>query len=389
MLGALTAIAPLATDMYVPGLPQMTAALHTDSGMVQLTVTAVLLGMVVGQLLFGPISDRLGRRNLLIIGTAGFAVFSAVCAIAPTIELLLAARFLEGLAGAAGLVLARTVISDLFHGHDVPRYFAVLSQILGVAPVMAPLIGAAVLQFADWRSIFVVLAVIGALVMLGTIWRVPESLPPERRHPDGIGGAFRTMGRLLVHGRFIGITLVLGMASLALFAYVSGSAFVFENVHGLSSTQYSLLFAVNAIGMMFGGWLCERLARRFGTHVLVLWSTLVSCFGGVLQLMLALFAGDSLAGSWVALFIVCAGMGMLIPAALSAGHVLGHASPGAASAVLGGAQFLLGALAAPLLAVIPGSGSVPMAALMCAALLLAAVAAVVLARSSAGTRAHA
>lgn len=213
---------------------------------------------------------------------------------------------------------------------------------------------------------------IGALVTVGTIWRVPESLPHERRHPEGVAGAFRTMGRLLVHARFIAVTAVLALASLALFAYISGSAFVFEDVHGLSSTQYSLLFAVNAIGMMLGGWLCGRFAHRLGVHAILRWSTLLACLGGILQLLCAVLAGDTLAGSWVTLFLVCLGIGALIPAALSSGHLLGHAGPGSASAVLGGAQFLFGALAAPLLSVISGGGSVPMAVLMCAALIAAA-----------------
>lgn len=373
-LGALTAVAPLATDMYVPSLPAMSVELHTDDATIQLTITAVLLGMVAGQLVLGPLSDRHGRRGLLLGGIVGFAVFSAACMVAPNIQVLILARFLEGAGGAAGLVLARAVIADRYRGDDVPRYFALLSQILSVAPVVAPLIGAAVISFSGWRGVFLVLAFIGLLLATATWALVPESLPLMERHHDRLLGAFAVMRHLVADRAFLGVTLILGFGSMALFAYVSGSAFVFEQLHGLSEVTYALVFAANAIAMLAGGWAAGRLARRYRATVLLTCAVIIAASGATGQLVAALFAGDSLVGSWIALFVISAGLGMLIPAAMSAGHAIGHRTSGASSAVLGGTQFLFGAAAAPLLALIPGSGSVPMSALMFASLALALLA---------------
>ncbi len=201
VLAALTAVAPLATDMYVPGFPAMGHTLGASNPAVQLTMTAFLAGLVVGQLVIGPLSDSLGRRGLLLSGTAAFMVFSVACAIAPTVGILTGARFLQGVSGAAGMVLARAVLTDRFQGADLPRYFAVLSQIMGVAPVAAPVLGGAVLAVSTWRAVFVVLTVMGGLLVLGVLRKVPESLPPERRHAGGITQTFRAMGSCWAAGR--------------------------------------------------------------------------------------------------------------------------------------------------------------------------------------------
>ena len=203
VLGALTAVAPLATDMYVPGFPALGTALGASSSAVQLTMTAFLAGLVVGQLVIGPLSDGLGRRRLLTAGSAGFVLCSVACAAAPDIAALTGARFLQGVAGAAGMVLARAVLTDRFHGAELPRYFAVLSQVVGVAPVAAPVLGGAVLAVSTWRTVFAVLAVLGVLLLLAVVRSVPESLPPERRRGGGIAGTFQQ-----VEGKILASTLI-------------------------------------------------------------------------------------------------------------------------------------------------------------------------------------
>ncbi|MFJ1901569.1 multidrug effflux MFS transporter [Streptomyces sp. NPDC088115] len=380
VLGALTAVAPLATDMYVPGFPSMGAALHASSSAVQLTLTAFLAGLVVGQLVIGPLSDGWGRRRLLLSGVAGFVLLSLLCAVAPNVELLTAARFLQGVAGAAGMVLARAVITDCFRGADVPRYFALLSQIIGIAPIAAPVIGGAVLSLSTWRAVFVVLAVIGALLLAAVFGKVPETLPPGRRHGGGLGGTLRTMGGLLTHRAFMGYVLVLGFASAALFAYISGSSFVFENVHGVSATVYSLIFASNAVGMLIAGATFARLSRRVRMNTLLIAGLLVSGVGAVALLVVPALAGESLAATWSCLFVTMAGIGLVFPATMSIGQTLGRAAPGAASALLGGLQFLFGALASPLVGVLGEDSATPMAVILLTALALAGLALVLLAR---------
>ncbi|MEV6485964.1 multidrug effflux MFS transporter [Streptomyces sp. NPDC051576] len=380
VLAALTAVAPLATDMYVPGFPALGHTLGAGSSAVQLTMTAFLAGLVVGQLLIGPLSDGLGRRRLLLLGTAGFVFFSLACALAPGIGVLTGARFLQGVTGAAGMVLARAVLTDRFHGPELPRYFAVLSQIMGVAPVAAPVLGGAILAVSTWRAVFVVLAVIGGLLLLAVLCKVPESLPPERRHAGGIASTFRAMGALLGRRSFMGYVLVLAFISAALFTYISGSSFVFENLHGVSATTYSLIFATNAFAMLLAGATFSRLAGRTRLNNLLMAGVGVAAIGALAQVLLVLTVGETLAGTWITLFITAGGIGMVFPSTLSIGQALGRRAPGAASALLGGLQFLFGALAAPLVGLFGEDSSLPMAVIMLVAVGAAGVVLVGLAR---------
>ncbi|GAA2260496.1 Bcr/CflA family drug resistance efflux transporter [Streptomyces ruber] len=380
VLAALTSVAPLATDMYVPGFPDMGDALGASSSAVQLTMTAFLAGLVVGQLLFGPLSDGLGRRRLLLGGTAGFVLFSLVCAVAPNVGVLIAARFLQGVAGAAGMVLARAVLTDRFHGADLPRYFAVLSQIMGVAPIAAPVLGGAILSVSTWRAVFAVLTVIGVLLLLAVLRKVPETLPPERRHGGGLAATFRAMGALLGRRAFMGYVLVLALVSAAMFAYIGGSSFVFENLHGVSSGMYSLVFAVNAVGMLIAGFLFSRLAGRVRLITLLVTGVGVAALGALAQTVLVLTAGETLAGTWITLFVTLCGVGLVFPSTMSIGQALARDTPGAASALLGGLQFLFGAVASPLVGVFGEDSSLPMALIMLVTVAAAGVALVALAQ---------
>lgn len=371
VLGALTAVSPLATDMYVPGFPSMGETLHAGSSAVQLTMTAFLIGLVVGQILFGPISDTLGRRRLLIGGTTAFALFSAVCAMAPGIEILIAARFLHGMAGAVGMVLARAVLTDRFPNRELPRYFALLSQILGVAPVLAPVLGGAILSVSSWRAVFVALAVVGAALLVSVLIGVPESLPREKRRSGGVGGTFRAMGVLLRNRTFIGYVLVLGLSSGAMFTYINGSSFVFESLHGVSSGTYSLIFASTAVGMLIAGYLFAKTAPRLGVGKLLAIGVSVSLLGAAAQAVLVTALGESLIATWACLFVTMGGIGLIFPATMTLGQALGRSHPGAASALLGGFQFAFGALASPLVGLFGEDSSLPMAAIMLTALVLA------------------
>jgi DHA1 family bicyclomycin/chloramphenicol resistance-like MFS transporter len=380
VLGALTAVAPLATDMYVPGFPEMGSSLRATDSAVQLSMTAFLAGLVLGQMLIGPLSDGLGRRRLLISGTSAFAALTLLCAFAPNIQVLIGTRFLEGLAGAAGMVLARAAITDWFHGPDIPRFFSMLSLVLGVAPVAAPVIGGAILSVSTWRAVFLVLAVVGVLLVLAVVAKVPESLPPDRRHKGGIGSTFRAMGGLLRERTFTGYVLTLGFSGAALFTYIAGSSFVFENIYGVSATQYSLVFAANAVGMLLAGALFGVLARRIRMNTLLAAGVTTAAAGVIGQVVLLATVGGSLAGTWACLFVTLAGVGMVFPASMSLGQTLGRRAPGAASALLGGTQFLLGALASPLVGLFGTSSVTPMTLIMLGALACAVLALTLLAR---------
>ncbi|MEU2158709.1 multidrug effflux MFS transporter, partial [Streptomyces sp. NPDC019396] len=253
VLGGLTALPPLSMDMYLPALPQVTGALDASAATVQLTLTACLAGMALGQLVVGPMSDRWGRRRPLLVGMAVYVAATAVCALAPGAELLIAFRLLQGLAGAAGIVIARAVVRDLYDGVAMARFFSSLMLVSGMAPIIAPLIGGQVLRVTDWRGVFYVLAGIGLLLTLLAARFLHETLPPERRHSGGVGQALGTMRGLLADRVFAGYTLAGGLAFATLFAYISASPFVVQEIYGASPQTFSLLFGLNSLGLVAVG----------------------------------------------------------------------------------------------------------------------------------------
>jgi DHA1 family bicyclomycin/chloramphenicol resistance-like MFS transporter len=249
-----------------------------------------------------------------------------------------------------------------------------------VAPVVAPIIGSGITSAWSWRAVFLTLGVIGVLLAAGVILKVPETLPPERRHPGGLHGTFRAMGRLARHRAFLGNTLVLGFSSAALFAYISGSSFVFERVHHLSAGMYALVFAVNSAGQLAAGAVFSRLARRIRMNTLLTVSVAVATAGALAQVVITAVAGENLTASWGTQFVIMSAFGASVPAAITLGQNLGRTTPGAASALLGGLQFALGALASSLVGLFGEAGSLPMGSIMLGALILSALALVVLVR---------
>lgn len=382
-LAALTAVAPLAIDMYIPGFPAIVSDLTTGDSAVQLSLTAFLVGLAAGQLLFGPLSDALGRRGLLLVGCAGFAAFSFVGALTPSIEFLVVARLLQGLCGAAGVVIARAVITDRFSAEEAPRYFAILSVIIQVAPVVAPALGGAIVGVASWRWVFVVLAVFGAGLLAATLRWVPESLPPERRNRGGVGESVRALGWLLLDRAFLGQLLVLSLAAAGLFAYVSGSSFVFVDVYGLSPTVYGLIFASNSVAIMITSLLFGALARRVPVRVLLGIGIATSGLASLALLTIELTTGGTAATAWACLFVAMAGMGFVAPASMTLGQYIGAAHPGSASALLGAGLFLFGGIASPLVGALGAASAIPMAAIMTVSYGAAAISLFFLGRSPA------
>lgn len=362
-LALLAAVAPLAIDMYLPAFPGMAAEFGTSASAVQLTLTTFLVGLALGQLAFGPLSDRYGRRPLLLVGTLVCAVFSAASALAPGIELLAASRFLQGFAGAAGIVLGRAVISDRAHGPAAARLFGLLVVVNAVAPVVAPLIGGTIVTNVGWRAVFWVLTALSLLMFACVAALVPETHPVERRSTGGIAAMMRDARGILRNRRYVGFTLAYAFAFGVMFAYISASPFVLQNVHGLSTGWYTVAFTANAIGLVLfsvvngavAGRLGERATLRIGLALLAVFS--------VVMLMNAL-AGPALWVTLIALWFTMGSLGLVIANATTLALGEAHRAAGTGSAVLGALQFLLAAAISPLVGIGGEDTALPMAIAM-------------------------
>ncbi|MGR3936930.1 multidrug effflux MFS transporter [Streptomyces sp. BRA346] len=371
VLGGLTALPALSMDMYLPALPEVTDALHSSAATAQLTLTACLMGMALGQLVVGPMSDKWGRRRPLLIGMVIYVIATAICAFAPTAGTLIGFRLLQGLAGSAGIVIARAVVRDLYDGIAMARFFSTLMLISGVAPIAAPVIGGQILRFTDWRGVFVVLTVIGALLTL-VVWRfLRETLPPERRHDGGLGETLRTVRGLLADRVFTGYMLAGSFAFAALFAYVSGSSFVVQEIYGASPQTFSLLFGLNSIGLIGMGQVNGRIlvGRVSMDKVLgVGLTTIAVAATALLALSAGVFGDVGLVPVAACLFVLMSSMGLAMPNTNAQALMRTPHAAGSASALLGTSTFLLGAVASPLVGIAGETTAVPMAVvqLVCA-----------------------
>ncbi|MFJ6459511.1 multidrug effflux MFS transporter [Streptomyces sp. NPDC091387] len=371
VLGGLTALPPLSMDMYLPALPAVTDALHAPASTVQLTLTACLTGMALGQVVVGPMSDRWGRRRPLLLGMIIYVIATAICVFAPTVELLIGFRLLQGLAGAAGIVIARAVVRDMYDGMEMARFFSTLMLISGVAPVIAPVIGGQVLRITDWRGIFAVLTVVGILLTL-VVWKwLQETLPAEERHTGGIGDALRTMRGLLADRVFSGYMIAGSLAFAALFAYVSASPFVVQEIYGASPQTFSLLFGINSVGLIAVGQINGKIlvgrisldkALGFGLSVIVLAAT------ALLLMTSGVFGDVGLVPVATGLFVLMSAMGLAMPNTNAQALMRTKHAAGSASALLGTSSFLIGAIASPLVGIAGEATAVPMAVvqLVCA-----------------------
>ncbi|MGW7038104.1 Bcr/CflA family multidrug efflux MFS transporter [Streptomyces zaomyceticus] len=376
VLGGLTALPPLSMDMYLPALPEVTGALNAPAATVQLTLTACLAGMALGQLVVGPMSDKWGRRRPLLIGMIVYVLATAVCALAPTAELLIGFRLLQGLAGAAGIVIARAVVRDLYDGVEMARFFSTLMLISGVAPIIAPLIGGQILRITDWRGVFHVLAVIGVLLTL-VVWRfLGETLPAERRHEGGVGEALRTMKGLLADRVFTGYMLTGGLAFAALFAYISASPFVVQEIYGASPQTFSLLFGLNSVGLVAVGQINGKLLiGRVSLDKALGWGLGIILVSALALLLMTsgVFGEVGLFPVAAGLFVLMSAMGLAMPNTNAQALMRTPHAAGSASALLGTTSFLVGAVASPLVGIAGEHTAVPMALvqLTCAVLALA------------------
>ncbi len=297
ILGALTAFGPLSIDMYLPALPSLSRDFGASTSQTQLTLSACLLGLAAGQAIAGPISDALGRRRPLLVGLTAYALASLLCVVAPSVFVLVALRFVQGTAGAAGIVIARAIVRDLHSGVAAARFFSLLMLVTGLAPILAPILGGLLLRFTSWRGVFIILAIIGTLLLLAAAVGLGETLPPDRRQSGGIHTALATFYQLLTNRSFIGYALPCGLAFAAMFAYISGSPFVLQSSYGISPQLFSIIFVLPP------------------------------------------------------LFVVVSSLGFVLPNATALALSDHPRTAGSASALIGVLQFAIGATAAPLVGV--------------------------------------
>ena len=374
LLGSLTALGPLSIDMYLPAFPEIAADLAVGPSRVQLSLTACLVGLGLGQVLTGPLSDRYGRRRPILLGLAAYAVASVACAFAPTAEAFAALRLVQGAAGGVGIVVARAVVRDLFAGVAAAKYFSRLTIVFGVAPIAAPSLGSAVLRFTSWPGVFVTLAVIAALLTAAAAAWLPETLPPQRRSTGGVRDTAATARRLLADRPFLGYALAQALAFAGMFAYIGGSPFVVQEGYGLSGAAYGVLFGANAFGLIALGQANARLLDRRPPRTLLV-VTLTAGFVASLAVLAAALAGV-FAALAVALFCYVATLGMVAPNGTALALDRAPERAGTAAAVVGGIQMALGAAIAPSVGLLGDAAQgVSMAAVIvgCATLALGSV----------------
>jgi DHA1 family bicyclomycin/chloramphenicol resistance-like MFS transporter len=362
ILGILSAFGPLSIDMYLPGLPAIARDFGVETAAVQQTLSAFFVGLAVGQLIYGPLSDRWGRRRPLLFGCALYAVACLGCFVAPSLGGLILLRLAMALGACAGMVVTRSVVRDLFDQRESARMYSMLVLVMGLAPILAPLVGGQILLIWGWRAIFLVLSAFGVLCFLLVLFGLQESLPLERRARHNLPTVLRRYGGLLADGRFMGYTVAGGLASAAMFAYISGSPFVFIELNGVPPEQFGLLFGINALGLIAASQLNRWLLERY-TGGQILFSALTVTAASSLLLAGAAATGiGGFAGLLVLLFFCIASTGLVGPNA-TAGAMAPYADQaGSASALLGAVQFGLGAAASTLVGLLFNGTALPMAA---------------------------
>jgi DHA1 family bicyclomycin/chloramphenicol resistance-like MFS transporter len=368
-LGALSAFGPLSMDLYLPALPSVAGDLGTTASATQLTMSASLVGLALGQLVAGPLSDRLGRRTPMLAGVGTFAIMSVLCALAPTVHALVAFRLLQGLGGAAGVVVGRAVVRDLFEPRQAAKVFSLLQMVVGVAPVVAPLVGAGLLTVTSWRGVFAALAVIGACLVALAWWRIPDSLLDERRHTGGPGRQLAETRAVLRTPGFLPYAAVTACVGVMLLTYVTQSSLVLQDGFGFSPQQFGLVFAANALGMVLASNVNVRLVDVFALRSIVTVALAVAAVGTA-AVTVAGILGLPVAVVLAGLFLTLCMNGVLLANVNALALAPFARGAGMAAAVLGSAQFGAGAIVPPLVSLL-GVNPVVMGGTMLAAVLVA------------------
>jgi DHA1 family bicyclomycin/chloramphenicol resistance-like MFS transporter len=367
LLGALTAFGPLSIDMYLPALPALADSFAVDPSRVQLTLSAFFLGFGAGQLVYGPLSDRWGRRPPLLIGGGVYVLASIACALAPRVEWLIGLRLLQGLGACGGPLSARAVVRDLHERDRAARMLSLLMLVMGAAPLLAPLVGGQLLRAFGWRSIFVVLAAFGVLCLLGAGLGLPETLPPARRSRAGVREMIAAYGALLGHRAFVGYAVSSGAAYAGMFAYFAGSPFVFIRLHHVPAERYGLLFALNVLGLMACAAVNSRLVLVQGADRMLRQGVLAVAVAGLALFVTARTGWGGLPGLVVPIFVFMASLSFIGANATAGALAAFPHRAGTAAALAGTIQFGLGAGSAALVGTLHDGTATPMAVVIAVA----------------------
>ena len=371
VLGSLIALGPLTIDMYLPAFPSLGEDLNAPDTAVQLTLTGMLGGLAVGQLFIGPLSDAVGRRLPLLLGLVTHVAASLICAIAPNIMVLSGVRVVQGFAGAAVSVVAMATVRDLFHGVAMVRMISRLMLVIGLAPILAPSIGGLILQWTDWRGIFLVLAAVAVVLIGVAALGLQETLPPERRRTVGIMPTLRTYRSLFRDTTFIALVFMGGLMFSSLFIYVSGASFVLQGVYGLDERQFGLVFGANALTLTVFSQINPILVRRFGPTNVLTGAIVFNVVASGLLVVAGTTGFGGLIGILIPLAMVLGGAGLALPNTPALALTRHGEAAGTAAAMLGFVQFGVGAVVAPLVGLLGSDSAVPMGAVMLAVTLLA------------------
>lgn len=370
LLGLLAAMGPLTIDMYLPSFPIIAASFDTTASLVQVSLTACLLGIGLGQLLFGPMSDVFGRKKPLIYALLGYMIASVICMVSPTITAFIAARFLQGFAAAAGIVISRAIVRDSFSGRSLTKFFATLMLINNLAPILAPIFGGMILTFTEWKGIFGTLSIVGFVLCIVILTRFEDTLPAAKRVPSNFGHTIKNFKTLLTDRVFMGYALAQGFIMAGIFAYVAGTPFVYQNIYGVSPQAFSLLFGMNGIGLIIGTQTVGRLTGVLTELQFFKVGLGLSLTAGTFLLFAVLLDGP-LVTVVIPIFFFVASIGVISASSFSlAMESQGHIA-GSASALLGLLPFLLGSITAPLVGIAGEETAIPMGAIIFAAGLLA------------------
>src|SRR5690349_23756394 len=373
VLGVMVALGPLTIDMYLPALPKIADDLSVSSSVVQLTLTGTLAGLALGQLIVGPLSDSLGRRRPLMAGIVLHMVASVICMLAPNLVVLGLARVLQGVGAAAAMVVAIAVVGDLFSDSAAATVLSRLMLVLGVAPVVAPSLGAAVLLHASWHWVFATLVVLAGVLLVVAVTALPETLPPSHRRPLRVRGIAATYVELLRDKRFVILVLVAALGMSGLFAYIASASFVLQGRYGLDQQAFALVFGAGAVALIGATQFNVVLLTRFSPQTITLWALAAALLAGGVFVGLSVAHVGGLAGFVVPVWAILGAMGLVIPNAPAVALSRHPDAAGTAAALLGAAQFGLGAAVAPLVGVL-GNDELALAAVMAASALVALLA---------------
>ena len=359
ILGVLSAFGPFSLDMYLPALPILADDLQTSTSYAQLSLTACMFGLALGQLFAGPLSDVKGRRFPLIGGLVLFSIASILCIVVPSIETFIALRFIQGAAGAAGIVISRAIVRDLYSGIELTKFFALLMLVNGAGPIIAPVIGGQLLQFTSWRGVFFVLSLIGIVSLIGVLFGLGETLTKENRANGGLKQILKIYLHIMKDKVFMGYVFAQSLVGAAMFAYISGSPFVLQKIYDLSPQMFSLCFAINGAGIIVASQLTGRLVGHISEAKLLLTGLTSAALAGI-SLLVAVLVDAPLLGILIPLFIVVSSVGVVNTTTFGLAMKNQAKTAGSASALFGLVTFLLGGTLAPLVGIAGENTAVPM-----------------------------